>query len=335
MNALLLNRNIFIYLFVESLSTLVMFLTFAVVLKLLFQWHFETFTPLQYRLEKYAYLVMTVITAVFSVKFLLLPYFIFSIDAISNVVPGAMCAAGVISFNEYGMMLLYLKITILLFLVLWLVINHYDLKAGHYPWFKIKYLLFIPIFFMFCWELFLDFTFFKSIDIHTVLNCCSTLYGLMEGMNPLPFGLNIPLLIALFYLLWMLLVALLAARWHLLYFIVLIFFGMIAYYSVLYFFGTYIYEQPEHNCPFCMLQNDYYYVGYTLWGMLLGGLFSGISAGIVQKILKVNTDMLYRTSLLLITLFLLLCTAYVGVYYYSNGTLLQQSSGEIQMSMPM
>ncbi|MCD8478146.1 MAG: hypothetical protein LRY68_09925, partial [Sulfurospirillum sp.] len=32
--------------------------------------------------------------------------------------------------------------------------------------------------------------------------------------------------------------------------------------SLILFFSTYVYELPTHHCPFCLLQSDYYGVGY-------------------------------------------------------------------------
>jgi len=97
---------------------------------------------------------------------------------------------------------------------------------------------------------------------------------------------------------------------------------VIAYYAVVYFFGTYIYELPTHQCPFCMLQDHYYYVGYLLWGLLLFGVFFAIDAAVMQKIFKQPAETLKRNALLLLSLFVLLCSAYVAGYYFKNGVLL-------------
>ncbi len=335
MNPLLLNRNVFIFLFVESVAAAAVLLSLFVVVRLLLRWDFQSFTPRQYRLEKEAYLVMSAIGMVFAFKLVLLPYFIFTIDALSEIVPGAMCAAGVISFNRYGLWLLALKPVILFLLTLWMVINRYDLDAGNYPWFRLKHGLFVVIFLLIAWELLLDFRFFESIDVHAVLNCCSTLYGLLEGMNPLPFGLDITVLVALFYATWLLILSTRAARMDVLHAAALLLFGYLAYYAVLYFFGTYIYEAPEHNCPFCMFQRDYRYVGYPLWGTLAGGVFLGLGAVFAERVLKADASKLHRISLWLIGAFVLLCSFYVAHYYYANGTFLQPGGGEIRMSMPM
>ncbi len=88
-------------------------------------------------------------------------------------------------------------------------------------------------------------------------------------------------------------------------------------------FGIYIYELPTHLCPFCMLQDHYYYyVGYLLWGLLILGVFLTIDAAVMQGFFKQPSKSLKRISLLLLSLFVLLCSAYVGIYYLKNGVLL-------------
>ena len=79
---------------------------------------------------------------VFSIKFLLILYFVFTIDTLSLLVPGAMCGAGVIAANEYGSYLLILKLAILFFLILWFYLNAYDMRTKNHQWFKEKSWLF-------------------------------------------------------------------------------------------------------------------------------------------------------------------------------------------------
>jgi LytS/YehU family sensor histidine kinase len=71
-----------------------------------------------------------------------------------------------------------------------------------------------------------------------------------------------------------------------------------------------------------MLQKEYYYVGYLIWGPLFGGVFLGLTAGILRLTIGVETSRQARAALLLVSLFVLLCSLYVGVYYIRNGVLL-------------
>jgi len=322
MNEVLLSNQVIVYLLSESTLFFLLLVAFIVSLKVLLKWDFESFTPLQFALEKQAYLVTTIILFVFAMKFLLIVYFIFSIDALSLLVPGAMCGAGVITANEYGSYLLILKLIILFFLTLWLYINAYDMRTKDHKWFKEKSWLFSFIFLLILVELGLDFSYFSHIDTHLPVSCCSALFGQLEGANPLPFGLTVPLLLVLFYLLYALVILTIKTNQTLLYILANILFVYIAYYAVVYFFGTYIYQLPTHKCPFCMLQAEYAYVGYLLWGSLFAGTYIGLSNAISTLWLKQNHKRSQKNVTFLLSFFVLLCTTYVAVYYFKNGVLL-------------
>ena len=322
MNEVLLSNQVIVYLLSESTLFVLLLVAFIVSVKILFKWDFESFTPLQFALEKQAYLVTTIILFVFAMKFILILYFIFSIDALSVLVPGAMCAAGVITANDYGSYLLILKLIILFFLTLWLYLNHYDMHTKNHLWFKEKSGVFSFIFVLIVLELGLDFSYFSNIDTHLPVSCCSALFGQLEGANPLPAGLTIPLLLVLFYLLYALVILTIKSSQTLLYILANILFVYIAYYAVVYFFGTYIYQLPTHKCPFCMLQAEYVYVGYVLWGSLFIGTYIGLSDAITTLWLGETHAKTQKRVIVLLGLFVLLCTVYVAVYYFKNGVLL-------------
>ncbi|MEA3418917.1 MAG: hypothetical protein U9Q90_05905 [Campylobacterota bacterium] len=322
MNEILLSNQVIVYLLSESILFGLLFIAFMITLGILAKWDFGSYSEYQFRLERRAYLVMTILLFVFVVKFLLLVYFVFAIDSLSLLVPGAMCAAGVISANDYGMLLLFLKLVILFFLLLWMALNAYDLRAKNYPLFRIKSWLFVAIYLVIAIETGVDFAYFSHIDTLEPVNCCSTLYGQLEGANPLPFGLNTMTLLVLFYLLYVVVVGAMLSGQKMLSAMAILLFVVIAYYSVVYFFGTYIYELPTHNCPFCMLQKEYYYVGYLVWGTLFGGAYLGLVSSVMEMGLKVERRKERKIALILLSIFVLLCTAYVAVYYLRNGVFL-------------
>jgi hypothetical protein len=322
MNEVLLSNEVIVYLLSETVLYLLLFIAFISTLGLLKRWNFDLFTTEQFALENRSYLVMTIIFLVMMLKVVLLPYFVYTIDNLSTLIPGAMCGAGVIKANEYGNPLLSLKIIILFLSGLWLSMNSIDLKAKSYPYLKLKSWFFILIFLLLSGEFILDILYFTHIETTNPVSCCSVIFGQTGGANGLPFGLDIPKLLILFYLLFALVVLTTVSELAVMSIIASVLFGVIAYYAVVYFFGTYIYELPTHLCPFCMLQDHYFYVGYLLWGLLLLGLFLSIDAAIMQGFFKQTTKSLKRISLLLLSLFVFLCSAYVGVYYLKNGVLL-------------
>jgi len=322
MNEILLSNQVIIYLLSESTLFLLLAIAFIVSIRILLKWNFESFDTIQFALEKQSYLVSTITLFVFIMKFFLLIYFVFTIDSLSLLIPGAMCGAGVISANEYGATLLALKLLLLALFIFWFYMHHYDTHTKNYQYFKEKSWIFVAIFIFILFELFLDFQYFTNIDTHLPVSCCSALFGQLEGANPLPFGLNISLLLLLFYMLYFLVILTLNLNYKYLYMISNILFLYIAYYSVVYFFGTYIYQLPTHKCPFCMLQSDYYYIGYAVWASLFLGTFIGISDTLSSLWIKKRNLKHQKIVSYLLSLFVLLSTLYVAVYYLNNGVLL-------------
>jgi len=322
MNNIFLNNQVIVYLLSEGILLLLLAVAFLVTVGILRYWDFGSFSERQFALERRAYLVMTILGFVFAVKFLLVIYFVFTIDNLAVLVPGAMCAAGVISANDYGLNLLLVKLLLLFFLLLWMALNRYDLEAKQYPIFRKKSWLFVGIFFLVLLEGWLDVAYFSHIDLRAPVSCCSALFGQLEGANPLPFGLDIPKLLILYYLLYMLTAASMLLHQKAVTLLAATLFMVVSYYAVVYFFGTYVYELPTHKCPFCMMQREYYYVGYGIWGTLFIGTFMALIWAIMGLVLKEERVRERRWSLLLLSTFVLLCTAYVAVYYLKNGVLL-------------
>ena len=83
MNEVLLSNQVIVYLLSESILFILLLVAFVVSIKILMKWDFESYTPLQFALERRAYLVTTILMFVFSLKFLLIIYFIFTIDALA------------------------------------------------------------------------------------------------------------------------------------------------------------------------------------------------------------------------------------------------------------
>ncbi len=321
MSDILLDNSVIVYLLSEVLLYMLLLVAFVATLHVLKRWDFDKFTQEQFTLESRAYLVMSIIFFVILLKVLLLPYFIYTIDGLSDIVPGAMCAAGIITANGYGEPLLNLKIVILFMSGFWIRLNGLDLSAKEYPYTEIKSWLFVAIFLLLSAEITLDILYFSHIETSKPVTCCSMIFG---GSDILPFGLDIDMLLMLFYLLYALVLLTTISEVAIGQLLSTLLFFLIAYYSVVYFFGTYIYELPTHKCPFCMMQEPYYYVGYLIWGSLLMGTYMSIDYAIVKLLFDKNSS-IDRTkwyALAFLTLFVLVCSTFVALYYIKNGVLL-------------
>lgn len=322
MSSILLSNEVIIFLFVQVVLFILLSLSFYFSLSIIKNWDFNKTTTKQYKLEKTSYLVILIITFTLIVKIVLFPYFAYSLDNLSNIVPGAMCAAGIVGANEFGQINLALKILILFFIGIWLIINSLDLKAKTYPYTKKKYLLYIFIFSLTILELILDFSFLNNISIKEPVMCCSVIFGVNNIGSKIPFDLTIPMLLVLFYLLYFLTLFLSIQKSSILNLVTNFLFLYIGYYAVTYFFSTYIYQLPTHQCPFCMLQKEYYFIGYIIWGALFLGTFFEISSYILKVFTNKELNFTYNYSLIFNTIFVSICSYYVVKYYLVNGVLL-------------
>ena len=317
-----LSNEVIIFLFIESILLITLFIAIYFTSIILKKWEFYSTTSTQYKLEKKSYLVTVIIYFTLIVKLFLVPYFAYTIDILSAIVPGAMCGAGVISSNDYGESLLILKVILLFFISFWLIINKLDIQKKDFPYLKKKFLFFLIIAIFIIVEFILDILYFSNISTLSLATCCSAIYSSDSSLDPLPFGLNLKSLLILFYLLYIFTFISNIKQRPYLSALLNISFLYISYYAILYFFGTYIYELPTHHCPFCMLQKDYNYIGYMIFITLFLGTFFGISNSILRLLTKNIIIKYYKYSNIFNTLFVLICSFYVLGYYIENGVFL-------------
>ncbi len=319
---ILLANEVVVFLFLEAVLLILLSVALVNTLTILKSWDFSSTTPAQYALEKRAYLVVLVILGTLFFKILLLPFFSHTVDQLAAIVPGAMCGAGVIESNGYGPVLLLLKVVILFLAGIWLIANHEDLQAEDHPHLHAKFRFFLLIYAAVALESALDWLYLTNISTLTPVQCCSGIYGAAGSGNPLPFGLDTNMLLMLFYLLFALVVVLGLMRYNFLHLLTSAAFLYFGYFAVVYFFGTYVYELPTHKCPFCMLQKEYYYVGYLIWGSLFAGTFFGVAGFVLRILLGKDVGYTQRWAVAFHSIFVITCSLYVGLFYLRNGVLL-------------
>ena len=322
MNKILLSNEIIVFIFAQTVLMILLIIAAYFSFSIIKNWNYSKTTSSQYKLEKKSYLVILIISFTMIIKIFLMPYFAYSIDELSHIVPGAMCAAGVIGANDYGQILLIFKVIVLFFIGIWLVINSLDLKEKTYPYTKKKFIFFIIIFTLIIIENILDILYLTNIPTAEPVLCCSVIFGANSTGSKIPFNLTIPLLLAIFYLLYFLSVFVNVLKNSLLNLIVNVLFLFIAYYAVTYFFGTYIYELPTHQCPFCMLQHEYNYVGYFIWTTLFLGVYFAVTSHMLKVIVGKELIFTFKYSIIFNSIFVFLCTFYVLRFYLLNGVFL-------------
>jgi hypothetical protein len=297
-------------------------LAFFQSIKIYKNWNMDATTQEQYNLEKQSYLSATIIKFIFIVKIPLFLFFIFTLDKISNILPGAMCAAGVVDATQYGNYLFVIKIINLYIFGYWLALNSEDIKHEEQPFTKFKFGLFLIIYFALIAEIILEFTMFYSIDPNELVNCCGTIYSSSSNSYfAYLLALKPMYLLSIFYANYLLILLFYRLKLKSFFAFSNIFFIIISIVTLITFFGTYIYELPSHHCPFCLLQSDYYYVGYLLYTLLFLGTFHAICVGFI-KTDKQNLQKNYKKSIIFNSLYLLVVSAYPVFYYLKNGVLL-------------
>jgi len=314
---ILLSHEVSINLFVESLVFLLLVVALFHTIIILKNYQKNSTTEYQYKLEKRSYLVVTIISFALIVKIILLVFFTYTLNELSNIIPGAMCAAGVIKANTYGEKVLILKIIIIMLTLLWITLNQQDQISKNYPFFKQKMYFFVAIFILITVELSLEILFLTNISTQTPVLCCSTIYKAVDDTRALPFNLSILQLITLFYLLYLLLIIFAYLKKRVMLFTFCLFYIYITYYAVVYFFSTYVYELPTHKCPFCILQSDYYYIGYFIFTSLFIATFYALSATI-YKFANKN----FNKAIIWYTLFVIICSFPFIFYILKNGVVL-------------
>ncbi|MEA3315256.1 MAG: hypothetical protein U9Q30_05315 [Campylobacterota bacterium] len=295
------------FLFLGSIS-------FFLSIKIYLGWDIDSTTKKQYKLEKQSYLASVIIKYIFIIKLFLFLFFIFVLDKLSIVIPGAMCAAGVVNATDYGNSLFILKLLNIYIFGFWLILYNLNIKNELLPYTKIKYGLFIIAFILLLIEIILETTMFLSIDPTKLVDCCGVLYSASSvSYISYLFTTSPILLVSLFYINLFFIIIVYFYKQKEIYSLLSTLFLIISIITLIVFFGTYIYELPTHHCPFCFLQKDYNYIGYLIYITLYLGTFYGISVAFFKNKNYLNI------SLFFIIVYTIIVSYYPISYYLNNG----------------
>ena len=284
-------------------------------------WNIALSSEYQYALEKKAVLVATIIQYIFYLKLPLFLFFIFTADTISTLITGAMCATGVVNSVDIGFQLFGFKIINLYLFAFWLLLHSLDMKDENLRYTRAKFIFFMVVFISLACEVFYDFYFFNALNIDKIVSCCGTLFSVASTASfAVIFTLEPRFVLIAFYGLAFLQVIFFYRKAPRGFLITHLLFIPVAIVALILYFETYVYELPTHHCPFCLLQKEYYYVGYFLYTTLFLGTFFGIGAGIMSLLETPEPyDWLYRYALFFTLAFILSVSAYPLIYFYRNG----------------
>ncbi|MDK9720718.1 MAG: hypothetical protein OEL53_05990 [Rhodospirillales bacterium] len=285
---MLFHPSIIALLLASALSSLALVGSALFAVTLLRHWNLSSGSERQIVLEQRTYLVTTVLKLALFFEAGSLLLFVFNADKMAKLFVGAMCAVGTLNVNPYGFPALILKIAVFFLSAAWLMLHHIDSQGYDYPLIRIKYaaLLFLaPVALV---SAFVQLTYFLDLKADVLTSCCSTLFGGSTVVTTNNMGFA-PEAWSLAGLVLVLAATGLVGLWHLksgrgglAYALLSLSVLVVALIAIVSAISVYVYEQPHHHCPFCMLKQEYGYVGYALYLPLFLGTATGIGAGLAS-----------------------------------------------------
>ncbi len=301
---------------VESILLVFSCICLYSAIKISLDFDIKSTSPYQYKLSKRSYLLSVIVIFILGIKLPLFLYFIWGLDALSNIVPGAMCAAGIVSASKFGVYLLSLKIANLFFLCGWLFLNYHDFKSPISQYMKLKFALFQPLFLALVLEFILNLAHFSTLSSKTPVACCSVIFA--QNPDAMPFYQNTSFILGLFILSFLLHVIFFTLKKPILFAFSSFILTISSTYALIRFFSPYIYELPTHLCPFCLLQKEYYFIGYLLYILIFTALLFALFALLEFLLKKRVNDKYFNLSLMTNCILFLLLFIYPIAYYFKN-----------------
>lgn len=257
------------------------------------RWDIQSGSEEQLALERRTYLISAILSymLVFQIGSLFL--YIYTADGLHSLFVGAMCAAGTLNVNPYGYPTFLLKILNFILAGLWLIINYTDNRAHDYPLIRKKYAMLLFLTPLIVTEAIAQFIYFMQLKGDMITSCCGSLFSterrsVASDIAAMPAGASMAGFAVCL---------LMTFSSGIVYWIkgkLGRFFSsfsgasfLTSCVSLISFISLYFYELPTHHCPFCILQREYYYVGYLLYASLLTGAISGLGVGVLMPFRRV------------------------------------------------
>lgn len=307
-------------------------------IRVLRHWNPASDSELQIRLEGEIWLSSTLVAYGLGFQIVSLILFVLAADEFCKVIVGAMCATGSLLANSYGMPALLVKLVGVFFYGFWIVLHQLDIRSESYPLVRTKYLYLLLLYPLMAADVTFQTLYIAGLKPDIITSCCAVVFAAATGggTNLLTLGSeNLQLL--LYYLTMVLLLGLgglLLWRWNrwlqALYAVGWFWFFGLALVVITNVISSYIYAMPYHHCPFCLLKPEYHYIGFAIYGTLIGGAFLGSSAGLVEPCKRraglAEVVASYQKRAVQISLILLLLFAALTSYHY---LLYMASGGEV------
>lgn len=290
---MLLNPAIMALILVSLVVTLMALLASVFALQVVSRWDIGSGSQRQLELERRTYLISTLLTWAFASELISLLLFVYNAESMSGQFVGAMCATGVLNVNGWGWPTLLLKITIFFSGTTWLALNYLDNQGYDYPLVKLKYSLLLLIVPLVIAEFITQWLFFTNMSPDVITSCCGALFSAnAQGVAAEVSGVKPGVSMVTFYGTGFAVLA--SGAWYALKQrggLLFALFSSIAFITALVaivsLVSLYIYEHPNHHCPFCILKSGHGYAGYLLYVPLFLATAVALGAGTLSPWKKI------------------------------------------------
>ncbi|HHN73041.1 MAG TPA: hypothetical protein ENK13_03025 [Thermopetrobacter sp.] len=273
-----------------ALAVLVVVPAALFAVRVLRHWDVRSGTAAQIAMERRTYLVTTALKLVLLLQMAALALFVHNADRMAVLFTGAMCALGTLNVNAYGMPAFLLQVAVFFAAAVWLVVNHADERGRDYPYTRLKYALLLAFAPLVVAAAGFEWLYFLNLDPNVITSCCSKLFtpeasGAAADLSALPprlaLGGLFGGLVVLAALGWLgrdrrparIAFGLLSVAWFLL-----------AVAGIISALAPYVYETPNHHCPFCILKPQYGFIGYALYLPLFAATALAAGVGLLSAL---------------------------------------------------
>lgn len=276
-----------------SAVTLIFGLIGAVTaLRVIRYWDAGSDSALQIGLEEQIWLASTLVQFGLVVQIVSLVIFVWAADYFASILTGAMCAAGSLTANSYGLPALGCKLASIFLAVLWLILHRLDIGSENFPLTRCKSFWLILLLPFLLGDALLVILYLVNLEPEIITSCCGIIFSGSEGGGySLLDHASLPTLLLLSSALVVLLTAgslvllsrsgstgniglavasILTGGW--------ISFYLLALVVITVLVSPYVYALPHHRCPFDLLQYPYAFTGLPLYLFLHVSVFAGLGA---------------------------------------------------------
>ncbi|MBK6744491.1 MAG: hypothetical protein IPG66_16625 [Hydrogenophilales bacterium] len=269
-----------------SLNALLMAVAGVFAVRLLRHWNPALASERQIALERQSYLVSSLAGLSLLVSLPALALFVYTAERMAPFFTGAMCAVGSLNANAWGWPALIGLLIYFFIATAWLSLHHLDRLGWDYPLIRAKYRLLLLLAPGAVVVASLGWLYFLNLHPEVITSCCGSLFGAQsESVAAEVASLPAAQSMAVFVV--TLAVTLLVGGVHLvtgrlgrLYGLLSMVSLLVSLSAIVAFISLYIYEHPNHHCPFCLLQTEHGYAGWLLYPPLFLAAASGMGVAL-------------------------------------------------------